>query len=112
MGDSAAALDRAFHALAEPHRRAILATVRTGRRAVGEIADALGLSQQTTSHHLKVLRAADLVTSSRAGTRHLYAVGTEGLTIGRAFFEEFWPDHLQTLKRGAEAASGKDSGDV
>lgn len=112
MDAPAAALDRAFHALADPNRRAILATVGTGRRAVGDIADALGLSQQTTSHHLKVLRAADLVTSSRMGTRHLYAVRAEGLAVGRAFFEEFWPDRLWALKRAAEAATGKDVGDV
>lgn len=112
MDDTAAALDREFHALADPNRRAILATVRTGGRAVGEIADTLGLSQQTTSHHLKVLRAADLVTSTRSGTRHLYAVRTEGLAIGRAFFEQFWPDRLHALKRAAEAASGRDGSDV
>lgn len=112
MDDRGAALDRAFHALADPNRRAILATLRAGRRAVGEIADTLALSQQTTSHHLKVLRAADLVISSRSGTRHLYAVRTEGLATGRAFFEQFWPDRLQALKRAAEVASGKGGGDV
>src|SRR3978361_1287202 len=106
VGDPAAALDRAFHALSDPNRRAILATVRTGPRAVGEIADALGLSQQTTSHHLKVLRAADLVTSSPSGPRHLYAVRADGLAVGRAFFEQFWSERLQALKRAAEAAGG------
>ena len=111
MEDPAPALDRAFHALADPNRRAILATVRSGRHAVGEIADTLGLSQQTTSHHLKVLRAADLVTSSRSGTRHLYAVRAEGLAVGRAFFEQFWPDRLEALKRAAEASSAERGGD-
>ena len=56
MNNSVIALDRTFHALADPNRRAILAVVRNQRCAVGEIADVLGLSQQIVSHHLKVLR--------------------------------------------------------
>lgn len=105
MDGSAAALDRAFHALADPNRRAILSVVRDQPRAVGQIADALGLSQQTTSHHLKVLRGADLVTSSREGTRQLYAVRNDGLTTTRTYLDDFWPHHLQALKRAAEAVN-------
>jgi len=105
MDESTAPLDRAFHALSDPNRRAILSVVRDRPHAVGQIADALGLSQQTTSHHLKVLRAADLVTSSREGTRQLYAVRTDGLASTRASLDHFWPHHLQALKRAAEALS-------
>ena len=68
MSDPAVAISRTFHALADPNRRAILSVVRNRRCAVGEIADALGLSQQIVSHHLKVLRTAGLVTGSRIGT--------------------------------------------
>jgi DNA-binding transcriptional ArsR family regulator len=95
-------LDRAFAALSDPNRRAILATVRGGHRAVGEIADELGLSQQIVSHHLKVLRTAGLVSGSRSGTRHLYAVRVDGLAVGRAFFDDFWPERLSLLKRAVE----------
>ncbi|MGI8625989.1 MAG: ArsR family transcriptional regulator, partial [Geodermatophilaceae bacterium] len=52
MDDAAIALDQTFHALSDPNRRAILSIVRKERCAVGEIADALGLSQQIVSHHL------------------------------------------------------------
>lgn len=100
------ALDRAFQALSDANRRAILATVEAEPRAVGELADLLSLSQQATSHHLKVLRGADLVTSSRDGTRQLYAVRTDGLATPRAYLDDLWPDRLQALKRAAEADSG------
>ena len=83
MNDAAAELDRTFHALADPNRRAILSLVRKQRCAVGEIADELGLSQQIVSHHLKVLRAAGPGDGSRAGTRHLFAVRVEGLAVVR-----------------------------
>lgn len=106
MNKSAAAVDRAFQALSDPNRRAILTVVRHGHRAVGDIAEELGLSQQNVSHHLKVLRAAGLVTGSRSGTRHLYAVDVEGLAVGRAFLDDFWPGRLSALKRAVEASSG------
>ena len=106
MNDSAIALDRTFHALADPNRRAILALIRNECRPVGEIAEVLGLSQQIVSHHLKVLRAAALVTGSRSGARHLFMVRTEGLAIGKEFFDDFWPDRLQALKRAVESSDG------
>ena len=102
MSESAETLDRTFHALADPNRRAILAMVRHKRSAVGEVANALGLSQQIVSHHLKVLRTAGLVTGSRSGTRHLFAVRVEGLAVGKGFFDDFWPERLSALKRAVE----------
>lgn len=105
MTDAAMALDRTFQALAEPNRRAILALVRHRQCAVGEIADELGLSQQIVSHHLKVLRAAGLVTGSRSGTRHLFAVRVEGLAVGKGFFDDFWPERLSALKRAVESST-------
>ncbi len=91
MAQSQVVLDRAFGALSDPNRRAILGVVRSGRRAVGEIAQELGLSQQIVSHHLKVLHTAGLVTGTRSGTRHLYAVRVDGLVAGKAFFDDFCP---------------------
>ena len=110
MNDTAAELDRTFHALADPNRRAILSLVRNQRCAVGEIAVELGLSQQIVSHHLKVLRAADLVTGSRSGTRHLFAVRVEGLAVGKEFFDDFWPTRLSALKRAVDSAAGDADG--
>jgi len=102
VAHSAAVLDDAFHALSDPNRRAILGVIRGGRHAVGELADELGLSQQNVSHHLKVLDRAGLVTGTRQGTRHLYALRLDGLAVGKAFFDEFWPERLAVLKEAAE----------
>lgn len=100
----ALSLDHAFHALADGNRRAILALVRAGRRPVGDIASELDLSQQIVSHHLKVLREAGLVSGTRSGTRHLYAVRVEGLAESKAFFDDFWPERLTRLKAAVETA--------
>jgi DNA-binding transcriptional ArsR family regulator len=105
--DPAPDLDRALRALADANRRAILATVRSGPRSVGEIAEDVGLSQQTTSHHLGVLRAAGLTSRTRAGTRHLFAVDTDGLAVVRAYLDEFWPGRLAALKAAVESRRGE-----
>ncbi len=103
-------LDLALRALADANRRAILAVVRAGPRPVGQIADELGLSQQTTSHHLGVLREAGLATSTREGTRHLFAVNTDGLAAVRSYLDDFWPDRLAALKAAVESQRKDDRG--
>lgn len=103
-------LDRALRALADPNRRAILAVVRAGPQPVGQVAEAVGLSQQTTSHHLGVLREAGLASSTRDGTRHLFAVNTDGLAAVRAYLDEFWPSKLAALKTAIESRPGDGDG--
>lgn len=103
-------LDLALRALADGNRRSILRVIRAAPLPVGAIADAAGLSQQTTSHHLGVLRNAGLTTSTREGTRHLFAVNTGGLAAVRSYLDDFWPGKLATLKSVIEAREGDDRG--
>ncbi len=92
------------------NRRAILRVIRSDARSVGEIAGQLGLSQQTASHHLGVLRDAGLVTGTRSGVRHLFAVRTDGLAAVRSYLDDFWPAKLDALRRAVESASGTADG--
>lgn len=108
--DPAPDLDLALRALADPNRRAILAVVRSGPHSVGQIAKEVGLSQQTTSHHLGVLHGARLARSARDGTRHLFAVDTDGFAAVRTYLDEFWPAKLATLKAVIESRSGGGDG--
>jgi DNA-binding transcriptional ArsR family regulator len=93
----------AFHALADPRRRAILRLVRDQPRSVNEIAEHFDITQQAISLHLKVLRDASLVAVRPHGQRRLYAVRPEGLAALRDFLAEFWPEHLQRLKHAVES---------
>lgn len=102
-------LDATLRALADGNRRAILDVVRDRPLAVGEIAEEVSMSQQATSHHLRVLRGAGLLTETREGTRHLFVVRTDGFDVVRQFLEGFWPDRLAALKAAAERAA-KDHG--
>ncbi|MFZ6036463.1 MAG: ArsR/SmtB family transcription factor [Patescibacteria group bacterium] len=59
--------------LAEPNRLRILCLLKKGERCVCDIFQALDLPQNLTSHHLKMLRDAEFLTSRREGTRIIYA---------------------------------------
>ncbi|MBA3675902.1 MAG: winged helix-turn-helix transcriptional regulator [Sphingosinicella sp.] len=99
-------LDRALRAVADANRRAILAVVRSGPRSVGQIAEKVGLSQQVTSHHLSVLRAARLASCARVGKRHFFSVETDGLVAVQAYLDGFWPTKLAALKAAVESRKG------
>ena len=102
-------LDRALRAVADPNRRAILAVIRGAPRSVGEIAEALELSQQVTSHHLGVLKKARLAESTPVGKLHVYSTQTDGLEVVQTFLNDFWPTKLSALKAAVEAKkAGRD----
>lgn len=103
-------LDLALRALADGNRRAILRMIRTAPQPVGAIADETGLSQQTASHHLGVLRKAGLAVGTREGTRHLFAVDTDGIAAVRSYLDEFWPGKLAGLKSVIESREARDNG--
>ncbi len=95
--------DAAFHALAEPRRRAILRLVRDEPRSVNEIAEHFEITQQAVSQHLQVLKNAGLVAVRPEGQRRLYEIRPRGLESVRDFLAELWPSSLQELKRVVEA---------
>lgn len=103
-------LDLALRALADGNRREILRVIRSAPRAVGAIAEDVGLSQQTTSHHLGVLRRAGLAVGVREGTRHLFALNTDGLAAVRSYLDDFWPSRLVDLKTAIESSQARDDG--
>ncbi|HTZ53974.1 MAG TPA: metalloregulator ArsR/SmtB family transcription factor [Candidatus Acidoferrum sp.] len=66
-------------AVADPYRLAMLATLAaaTDEVCVCEFTDALPLNQPTVSHHLRILREADLVTCERRGTWVYYRLAND-----------------------------------
>jgi DNA-binding transcriptional ArsR family regulator len=80
----------ALGALGDPTRRAIIACLAERPRAVGELADELPVSRPAVSQHLKVLKAAGLVTERAAGTRRIYRLNPAGVAALRDQLETFW----------------------
>jgi DNA-binding transcriptional ArsR family regulator len=92
----------ALDVLSEPHRRQILDLVRDRPRPVGEIVDAIGLTQPGTSKHLRVLREAGLVEVRPDGRRRLYALRPEPLAELDAWlapYRRLWAGRLDALER-------------
>src|ERR1041385_8138709 len=82
-GDADAWLDRAFMALADPVRRAIVARLSRGPATVNELAEPFDITKQAVSKHIQVLEQARLVTRTREAQRrpvHLDAAALERLT--------------------------------
>lgn len=76
-------LDRAFAALADPIRRAIVARLSRGPATVNELAEPFAITLQAVSRHIGVLEAAGLVWRTRDAQRrpvHLDAAALERLT--------------------------------
>ncbi|OLP02490.1 transcriptional regulator [Mycolicibacterium porcinum] len=76
-------LDRAFLALADPVRRAMVARLSRGPATVNELAEPFAITKQAVSKHIQVLEQAGLVTRTRDAQRrpvHLDAAALEGLT--------------------------------
>ena len=61
------ALDKAFAALADPARRAMVERLAQGPASVSELAAPLPMSLAGALQHLKVLEDSGLVTSSKQG---------------------------------------------
>ncbi|WP_020389536.1 ArsR/SmtB family transcription factor [Kribbella catacumbae] len=90
-----------FEVLAEPRRRQILDLLRDGERPVGDLVDALALSQPAVSKHLKVLRDAGLVEVRQDAQRRWYRLRPAPLLEIDAWLEPYrdlWRNRLDALE--------------
>ncbi len=65
-----------FKALNDSTRRKILRMLREREMTAGEIADAFQISKPSISHHLDLLKRADLVMCERKGQFLIYSLNT------------------------------------
>jgi len=65
-----------FKALGDPTRRQILEMLKKKDLTAGEIADAFHISKPSISHHLDILRQANLVVSIKNGQFIYYSINT------------------------------------
>ena len=86
-------LTRAIQALADPTRRAILQMLQQRDMTAGEISARFAISAPSVSHHLSVLKNADLVLAERNGQTIVYSLNT---TVVQEFLQEL----MQLFKVG------------
>lgn len=75
-----------FKALADETRREILRLLQEGDRTAGEIAGRFDLTKPTISHHLGVLKHANLVQDYRRGQHVYYSLNTTVFQEAAAWF--------------------------
>jgi DNA-binding transcriptional ArsR family regulator len=93
-------LDRAFQALADPTRRAILARLATGEATVSQLIEPFELSQPTISKHLKVLEDAGFIERGRDAQRRprkLVAVALKDVADWIEPFRRQWEGRFDNL---------------
>lgn len=83
-----------FGVIADANRRDILRTLLEADKqdvemSVSDIVEKLGVSQPTVSKHLKVLRAAELVTVREEGQHRFYSLNAEPLSLVEDFVMPF-----------------------
>lgn len=93
-------LDRAFAALADPTRRAIVARLAEGETSVSDIAVPFPISLPAISRHLRVLERAALISKRRDGQFRKYTLNTRGIRDASEwleFYRRFWSESFERL---------------
>jgi DNA-binding transcriptional ArsR family regulator len=93
-------------ALASGRRAEIVDLLAQGERSVEEVAAEIGQSVANTSHHLRALAQAGLVTTRRDGTRIYYALSSEQVAELWSAIREVAAEHVAGLDRLASAYMG------
>ena len=101
-------MDAVLQALADPHRRHLLDTLRRGEATAGDLADELPIARPGVSRHLRVLREAGLVEVRRHAQWRVYVLRPEPMAeLDRWLggYRELWEQRFDALQ--TEIARGK-----
>jgi DNA-binding transcriptional ArsR family regulator len=72
-------MNKVFKALNDPTRRQILEMLRKGDMSAGDIADRFNMTKPSISHHLDLLKQADLIFAEKNGQFIIYSLNTSVL---------------------------------
>ena len=94
-------LDTVFHALADPTRRGMLASLALGEKSIGELAEPYKMSLAGASKHVKVLEDAGLLARRKIGRTHIIRIEAKPLEEAERWlrqWERFWNVRLDRLE--------------
>jgi DNA-binding transcriptional ArsR family regulator len=94
-------LDTTFHALADPTRRGMLASLALGEKSIGELGEPFSMSFAGAAKHVKVLESAGLIARRKAGRRQICTLRAEPLAEAERWlkqWEKFWNVRLDCLE--------------
>jgi DNA-binding transcriptional ArsR family regulator len=93
-------LDEVFHALADPTRRAMLRSLASGERNIGELAEPFSMSFAAASKHVRVLESAGLVRRRVQGRMNICRIEPGPLAAAEewlCYYARFWTERLDAL---------------
>ena len=100
MRSSRASVDRVFHALGDPTRRAIIERLSRGPLPTSHLAAPLAITLTAVVQHLQVLEASGLVRTEKAGRVRTCRLETAGLSAAESWIGELrstWERRLDRL---------------
>ena len=96
---------RLCKAIADPKRLLIINELRGGPLTVGELSEALEISQSNCSQHLAILRERGVVTAERSGTSVSYQLRGDKVVQAVDLLREFMAEELGTRSKLSKAAT-------
>ncbi len=69
-------MNNTFKALADPTRREIIRMLSDKNMNAGDIASAFNMSKPSISHHLNILKNAELISGERDGQNIIYSINS------------------------------------
>jgi len=81
-------VDRVFHALGDPTRRAILERVSQGPLSVSSLAGPLRITLAATVQHIQVLEKSGLVHTTKVGRVRTCRMEAKGLSVAEQWIHE------------------------
>lgn len=93
-------IDRVFHALGDPTRRAIVDKLVRGPQSVTALAEPLGITLTAVAQHLQILERAALVRTEKLGRVRTCSLASEGFDALAQWVNErrpVWENRLDRL---------------
>ncbi len=100
MLNNVGAVDRVFHALAEPMRRALVERLSAGPMSVSELAQPFEVTLAAVVQHLQVLEDSGIVRSEKVGRVRTCSLDPQGLRVAERWIAErrgLWERRLDRL---------------
>lgn len=82
-------IGESFKALSDPTRRQILKMLKEKDLTAGEIAEQFDMKKPSVTHHLNLLKQADLVSSVKKGQHVIYSLNTTVVEDITTWFLDF-----------------------
>jgi DNA-binding transcriptional ArsR family regulator len=114
MPNRSTALDRVYHALADPTRRAVIQRLSRGPASVSELAKPFRMALPSLVQHLQVLEASGLIRSQKQGRVRTCRIVPKALITAEEWIghqRALWEGRLDRLEAYLNELQAKDQDD-